>query len=293
MTDLKLIHSGQLSDEQLFERLLAQIPHKKYWIDFEMRPGIAAMILERLNKNNRTRKPKSISTYAKYMAAKNWAATGQAIIFSEQGRLLDGQNRLMACLQSGSTFRTDVRFGITDDAFKFLDQGKMRSNGDILQVAGYPNSNRLGRAVRWAYLIDERIVKTRKTLDSPFILHLLQERYHDLQPFIQPAVAVYNVTGQPDGMVAALLYHFSRANKDKAEAFATAWASGAWSDKYGAIGKMQKAVANLSSVSNQRPNDVVRAAVIVRAWNNFVHGKSGKRDDYQWSLVEDFPTIER
>lgn len=71
--------------------------------------------------------------------------------FSRYGRLLDGQNRLMACIKAGVPFQTFVSVGLDDDAMISIDKGSPRSFADDLTILGYSNANRLAAAVSAIY----------------------------------------------------------------------------------------------------------------------------------------------
>jgi hypothetical protein len=93
-------------------------------------PRRAEKLLEN-NSGNRNPKPNAIARYARYMKQRMWMLTGQPIIISDTGRLLDGQNRLFACIKSGIAFETVVVYGISDKAFKAMDQNVVRTKADI------------------------------------------------------------------------------------------------------------------------------------------------------------------
>ena len=99
-------------------------------------PKICAELLV-YNQNNRPEKPKKIAEYANYMMGGKWMLTGDTIKFSNAKLLRDGQNRVKACARAGVPFRTHVVFGIDDEAFDRLDQGKNRNGADVLSIAGY------------------------------------------------------------------------------------------------------------------------------------------------------------
>src|SRR5664279_4273925 len=62
-------------------------------------PSLAATYLE-ANIKNRKVKEKAVQRYAADMVAGEWMLTGEAIKFSDEGSLLDGQNRLRAIVMS-------------------------------------------------------------------------------------------------------------------------------------------------------------------------------------------------
>ena len=101
--------------------------------------SMAELAAEFLSRNtlNRPKKPSKIKLYSESMAAGQWPVTGVPIIFGRGGRLLDGQNRLQAIIDTGSTVRTLVVEGVEDEVFDVIDSGARRSSSDVLVIMGY------------------------------------------------------------------------------------------------------------------------------------------------------------
>jgi hypothetical protein len=197
----------------------------------------------------------------------------------------------MACHRAGVPFRTHIVFGIEDEAFDRLDQGKNRNGADVLSIAGYQNVAALSGAVRWTQLIESGRTKTRESYTPAEILRLLRERYASLPSFVQQARSIYSTTGQPMSLVVALLYLFNKANADKAKVFAAAWESGKWAGEFKPIALMQTKIAGLQSMASGRVHDVVRAALVIKAWNLFVAARRGRAAEMRWDTGEPFPEI--
>lgn len=110
-------------------------------------PEIAKRWLGR-NAVNRKLKGGKMARYARDMAAGRWQLTGEAIKFSHDGRLLDGQNRLNAVIESGQTVAMFVVRGLDDESQAVMDSGAARKTADNLHMAGYKNSVALASTVR-------------------------------------------------------------------------------------------------------------------------------------------------
>lgn len=102
-------------------------------------PKLAKLWLGVNDKNRRLCKDTE-AKYASQMTAGEWKLTGEAIIFSEAGRLLNGQHRLEACIKADTAFDSSVIFGIEDDAFAYMDKGKVRSDADVFSICGIKDS---------------------------------------------------------------------------------------------------------------------------------------------------------
>lgn len=101
----------------------------------EVTPSIAAELLKS-NTNNRNITESRVNMYAKAMAEGAWELTGDTIKLSSDGRLMDGQHRLLAVVKSGKTVKFAIAHGVDPKAFDAIDTGKPRTAGDVLIVDG-------------------------------------------------------------------------------------------------------------------------------------------------------------
>lgn len=107
-------------------------------------PERAAVMLE-ANTHNRPLSASRVEKFANDMRAGNWKFTHQGVAFDSKKRLIDGQHRLQAVIQSGVTIQTFVFGGFDPDIFDVLDTGGNRSKSDALSIAGIPG--RLARII--------------------------------------------------------------------------------------------------------------------------------------------------
>jgi hypothetical protein len=112
-------------------------------------PQIAARYLEENVSNNRSISDRHVSALARDMVADRWSQNGETLKFSPVGALLDGQQRLWACIQASKSFTTAVVRGVTslDD----VDRSRPRTLGHALQMHGYEQPRRLGVALSTAW----------------------------------------------------------------------------------------------------------------------------------------------
>lgn len=260
---------------------------------FTITPEMAQSLLDKYNLSNRSKKPAKIREYTQAMLACRWALTGDTLKFSSKGILRDGQNRLFACLMSGVPFRTHLVFGVDDEAFKYMDRGKNRDGADVLAIAGYKYTLSLANAVRWAELISTGREKTRASFEPQQVLDLVQTKYKSLPDFLPAADRIYVQTRQPRGLVAALLYLFHQASPAKEPPFSAAWGNGTVGGRFIPLLRLQTRTQALHTATSGRVHDVVRAAMIIKAWNLYVRGEKGRGDvSVAWSPMDDFPKIE-
>lgn len=101
-------------------------------------PKIAEKYLEK-NENNRKIRYSVIRNYARDMKNGSWELSPQGISFFENGKLADGQHRLMAIVRSKCTVQMNVTYDVPNNT-KVIDRGAVRSEADILHFGGYGKS---------------------------------------------------------------------------------------------------------------------------------------------------------
>lgn len=84
------------------------------------------------NRNVRTTRVKELSGVIR---RGEWMVTHQGIAFSRDGRLIDGQHRLLACIDADTPIKIMVTRNVEPDAFKALDLHGKRSMADIFGIS--------------------------------------------------------------------------------------------------------------------------------------------------------------
>lgn len=81
-----------------------------------------------------------VLTLANEMKLGKWQLNGETLIVSDTGKLLDGQHRLLAVIESDCTVEFAIASGVSESSFETIDTGKARSAGDIGAMAGVERS---------------------------------------------------------------------------------------------------------------------------------------------------------
>lgn len=227
-------------------------------------PEQAARWLER-NVGNRKTKPAKIAQYARDMAAGKWQITGEGIKFDTTGRLIDGQNRLHACIKSGAPFDTYVFLDLQPESQKVMDTGAARSASDSLTIGGERYATTIAAAARIALAIE-----AGAPIQSYGASHSEIEGFVEANPDIREAAAFasknYSRTDCPLSVVTYTTWRLSRISQDAAQQF--------WRDANEKIGltpgdpilaltnRFAEARRNRESVSHEG-----RISAVYRAWN--------------------------
>lgn len=96
-------------------------------------PEVAAKYLE-TNTSNRTVRKSLVSQYARDMTNGQWKLTHQGIAMNCDGRLLDGQHRLLAIIESGVAVQMLVARGVDSTNQLVMDDHAKRSASDALTL---------------------------------------------------------------------------------------------------------------------------------------------------------------
>jgi hypothetical protein len=91
------------------------------------------------NKGNRKISRDTVKAYARDMASAKWLLNGDAIRFDTDGTLIDGQHRLLACIESDSNFQTIVVYNLAYESRNTVDANRRRTAADILVMNGHNN----------------------------------------------------------------------------------------------------------------------------------------------------------
>ena len=111
-------------------------------------PDIAREFLSH-NTDNRNIRKAAIRTYADDMENGRWLLTTDAIGFDKNGVLLNGQHRLLACIEAGVPFQSFVDYGLDTASFNAIDNGVSRTASDGMRDVA--NASTIASCVKAAY----------------------------------------------------------------------------------------------------------------------------------------------
>jgi len=132
---------------------------------------------EWLGKNtaNRNVRPRVVDAYARDMAAGRWRLSGEAVKFSHDGLLLDGQHRLHAVIAADVPVWMMVVRGLDPETQKVMDSGAARTAGDALRLRGETAYSALAAAARLAIAYESgRLGATRDKATHTEILDFIE-----------------------------------------------------------------------------------------------------------------------
>lgn len=245
-------------------------------------PAYAQELLERTKAAgilNRKASPRTVEIYANEMRSNRWKLNSESIKLDENGFILDGQHRLMACVQSGCSFQTVVNTDVPRDTFDTIDCGRVRTGTQVLQMSGVQYHtvitgiiNGMNEFRNYGHLA----LKERRLTPSA-VLEEYNTRPADYDEAARVAMKCitesHAMTPKTVGTLYFALVHDNGVSKAKAEQFFTQINSFDTAENP-VIEKMRR--WNLAN-KDKRISEKLRVAYVIRSWNAFVSGTKAPR----------------
>lgn len=105
----------------------------------------------------------AINRYALQIKSGQWALNGEPIIISSDGYLLDGQHRCHAVIKAEIPIDVMIVEGVAHSAITTIDQNRVRSHTDVLNMSGYAKS--LASIMAPVARMEMRMLETGTILD--------------------------------------------------------------------------------------------------------------------------------
>jgi len=266
-----------LSARQFRKKLGWLIKESPDAVRMTITPEMARVMLERNHSDEWKNRPESnagVRRYSRRIAAGEWVYTGQTIIFSDTGNLLNGQHTLSACVLANEPIEQLVAFGVDDDAFKFMDSGIHRQASHIFAIDGVKNYAFAASVARLlhVYTKDRGSFKSA-TVDNDELL----EFYHR-HPDIQESYNIARAAGKAGLMTPSwagfLHYICAQKNRSQADEFFRKVIDGIGieSKKSAEHVLHVRLIKNSQSKSDATDAPVYVGAYVVKAWNHKRNG---------------------
>ena len=186
----------------------------------DISPETARQWLER-NIGNRPASPSHVAKLEKAIKDGKWKMTGDPIRFSKTGKLIDGQHRLQAILNSGMTVTCVVMRDLDDEIFDVLDSGKGRQKSDVLFIElGLPveTCKVLASATGWALDYERELFGFHGKADKVEVLEFVQANPLMIAS-AEYAQALPHQSPVPRSIAAMFHFYASRRSQVGAERF--------------------------------------------------------------------------
>lgn len=252
-------------------------------------PKLAAKWLTK-NVSNRPLSQHTVDRYSQAMAAKEWKLNGDTIRFNVNEELIDGQHRLHACIKSGKPFETYVTYGLPEDAYDTIDQGRPRTMADVLARRGEKNYSTLASVLRYLYMLESpNFTQTEKMRPSK-LLEMLEQN-----PGIRDAATeaarlrgLSKTPVLPGSHIGCLYYVFGKIKPQKNKEFWERVMEGTGLSREMPEYVLRRRLIDNASGTSKLTTEAV-FALVIKAWNAVAAGQEIK--SLKWSGSEEFPKI--
>lgn len=247
-------------------------------------PDIATKMLER-NTENRPLSQRHVATLAAEMKAGRWQFNGDTICFSGD-RLIDGQHRLWAVMESGVPIDAIVVEGLDDNCFMTKDVGKRRSTNDMLHNAGYRGAVGLASAAGLLFRYFNGTMMLKNPVSNGEIIDTIEQH-----PAIEDIVrAIPKRTLVSKAVLAVFRYLTGKADDSASEVFIEKMLTGVGIVKSEPVGVLHGYFINRRERGHRIMGPPSDLAICIKAWNATRTGR--KIEQLHFRTAEQYPQVD-
>jgi hypothetical protein len=264
----------------------------------EIAPEVADQLLKLSNTRNRPKLDNHVAKIGSDLSSDNYELTGDTIKFSKKGTLLDGQHRLAGAVKDKTAIISHFVFGLDDEIFDVIDQGKKRTPADVLALCGISEATMVAGAIAWVLKFEAGVsmeggaMAGRRAITPRKIRELALGKMKDVTNYSKDARLVNTAYKHPPTMVCGMLYLIGRHDPALARDFAHEWVHGAKIGRNKNFDILNQRLNSIAHVNNGIVNRDVRAALLIVAFNHWHAHIIASPRALTWRRGWTFPTFE-
>lgn len=239
-------------------------------------PGMAEAMLG-ANQQNRNLRHAKVAQYARDMTSGNWKITGEPIKFDWNGRLIDGQHRLHAVVESDVSVPLAIVRGLEPDAQTALDAGAKRSGADALRFKGHTaHASDLASIARIATAYESGELRSvYSSITTPLTATEILDwvaAHPEVEEAVNLARRVYRSIGGTPSAMGFSVFRLAEVDAEQAFEFFTSTAEYRTN---GATDPRSTLIRTFARLKEQRValTPALQVSLIFRAWNAWRGGK--------------------
>jgi len=229
------------------------------------------------NESNRKVRPGRVAQYAEAMRRGLWHLTGDAITFDSYGRLIQGQHRLLACIEADTDLVTAVVRGVDPAAYTVLDSGLNRAASDAIASGGLSDQNQIAAISRvlltWrAGIHFTDSTKVAVVVQRDDVVEFALKNGELMADVSRYAKRIKHSIGGNSTAYGALIFELYQGERnDECDVFFDAVVNGVGLDRDDPRLAFRNWVA-ASYASNPKPGMIPCLMNVTRAWNHYIEG---------------------
>ena len=263
----------------------------------EITPEIATALMSE-NVSNRPLNRARVRIYTDAMKRGQWKLSGESIKRATdpqtgKKRLIDGQHRLQACIESGVPFPTVLVDELDNDVFSVIDRGKTRTVNDVMHIAGVGNFKHVAPAIRLILTLeaDNNIMNSEllQCVTPDDVLKYVEDNLDSVEWAQTLGRSVDKQVGgiRSSWILFALLAEKVRG-RSEVEAFAESIRAGVGLSDGNVCLALRNWLTRASS--EKRSATIENTATYIKAFNAFVEGRE-VRVIRAWTRKSEWPTV--
>lgn len=237
------------------------------------------------NARNRPVSDATVERYAESMKGGDWPLTGDPIRFSKEGKLIDGQHRLLACILANKPFTTLVVRGLHQNVFNKIDQGNKRTVAHAFGRDGKKHYATLAGAVRVVWCLEttgSARQGPRLTVDEAFAV---LQRYPRLEVICDRVRQLYTAASPITPSEAAGYWGYTQQfHGSKADEFWSRILTGEDCQKGSAALLLRKSLIE-AAIGGRQLGHTARNTYMIKAFNAHITGKVPRL--LKWNATDD------
>lgn len=237
------------------------------------------------NTGNRSVSDARVTFYSQELIQSRWQLNGESIKFDTDGRLLDGQHRLMAVIKSGVSLKTFVVHGLPTSVFTTIDTGKGRTGRDALKINSVENATNISTGIKRFLILKTGFTKQRRVSNSEVI-----DEYNSRPEYYQSLFCrgqqFYNSNHRilsPGDYIGFYAWFHETYSEDKVDGFFKNI-----EDSVGVCGLLYNRLLD-DVISKKKLIRVEKTAIIIKAFKFYLSGNPIKL--LKFAVDEPFPTL--
>lgn len=260
------------------------------------------------NSSNRPLNKATVNWYSRQMLAGQWTLSGQTISISSDNRLIDGQHRLFAVVQSGVSIYFNIAYNVPFESFVNYDSLRARGVRDVFAISDIKNYSNVSaiitkyisiRASNLAYAgfgdthgsTGGISKKDKIKLSNAEYLELYYSNEKLFDEIVKRSDNYYSqirlFTPSQIGAIMYYLIHDKKHNREKVYSFFRQLFYNEYVENKSIYNLREKLIKG--SIGNYKMVPRLKYIFLVKCWNAFVLGKEIKT--YSFSDGETTPTF--
>lgn len=235
-------------------------------------PALAREYLTRRNKQ-RPITASNVKRWVDQMKSGQWTVNNDALTFDEFGNLINGQHRLSAVVEVGSSFSFLVLRGVPSDSFMTMDQGRQRSGGDTLASIGFRNPKDCASIARILIALRDTGTASARGAVEKAPLAAFADKH---AVFLEEAADLARASRKlfPASQLGAILFQALHVNEAMTREFAGRIASGTGATADDPVLRVRNKLMENRNKKDIHTRPETTLPLLVSAWEAFIHGRT-------------------